>query len=198
VKDPWTTLAKPNHCVVCGSTKKLNRHHVVPWSFLRHLPEWAKKHNSHDVLPTCTKCHMRYENFSNEKRKYFAELYGIPLSGANDQFRDDMYVRGLSRSLIEHGDKIPEGRKQVMMLLLESELGHRPTLEEIKEYAKKKPKPSNSGHSFGAQVVARISDFDEFARFWRQHFLDTMKPQHMPDYWRVDRKFNEDYDGTAA
>jgi hypothetical protein len=193
MKDPWTLLPKPNHCVVCGATEDLNRHHVVPWSFLRHMPNSHKKHNSHDVLPTCTSCHTKYEEESQKKRKHFSELYGIPLSGMKENFRDEMYVRGLARSLTEHGDKIPPGRIVVMKLLLQEALGHVPTDAEIKELAKLKPKPPSSGQGFGAQVMAQVKDFDEFAKFWRQHFLDTMKPKFMPDYWRVDRKFCEDY-----
>lgn len=193
MKDPWTLAAKPNHCVVCGVTENLNRHHVVPWSFLRHMPDSHKKHNSHDVLPTCTECHTRYEEESQKKRRYFSELYNIPLSGMKAVFSDGMYVRGLARTLIEHGEKIPPTRYIEMRDKLTAALGYEPSREEMLVLAKIKPNCPSSGTGFGKLVIDQIKDFDEFAIFWRQHFLDTMKPAHMPDYWRVDRKFDEDY-----
>jgi hypothetical protein len=196
LKDPWTTLCKPNHCVVCGVTEGLNRHHTVPWSFLRHFPESAKKHNSHDVLPTCVKCHTEYEDHSNKKRKHLSEQYGVCLSAVDEDMRDAFYIRGLCRTIITHGEKIPPGRLMILNMLLDDALGHKPTQAEMLELAKKHRR-KHTYKPFGQQIIEKIDNFDEFARFWRQHFLDTMKPQHMPDYWRVDRKFDEDYDASV-
>ena len=33
-----------------------------------------------------------------------------------------------------------------------------------------------------------IQDYDEFAKDWRIHFVETMNPQFMPDEWKIDRK----------
>jgi len=31
----------------------------------------------------------------------------------------------------------------------------------------------------------------EFERLWRQHFLDTMQPKHMPAFWSVDHSHDQ-------
>lgn len=190
MKDPWTLAAKPNHCVVCGVTENLNRHHVVPWSFLRHMPDSHKKHNSHDVLPTCVECHTRYEEESQKKRQYFSELYNIPLSGEQARVLYGTYISGLARTLVEHSEKIPPTRLIELKTKLLDGLGYEPSQEELMQLAKNK---ARGGIGFGKLVIDKVQNFDEFAIFWRQHFLDTMKPAYMPDYWRVDRKFDEDY-----
>jgi hypothetical protein len=37
-------------------------------------------------------------------------------------------------------------------------------------------------------IAESVKDYNEFAQEWRTHFVETMKPKHMPEMWKVDRK----------
>ena len=44
-------------------------------------------------------------------------------------------------------------------------------------------------YDHGYHVVSKLDDHEkivEFVRMWRQHFVDTMKPQFMPLGWSID------------
>ncbi len=46
----------------------------------------------------------------------------------------------------------------------------------------------------GVKVVKHVVDHEglvAFEKMWRQHFLDTMKPQHLPAMWSVDHSHDE-------
>ena len=32
-------------------------------------------------------------------------------------------------------------------------------------------------------IVDKCEDINEFIKMWRNHFLDTMKPQFLPEFW---------------
>jgi hypothetical protein len=41
---------------------------------------------------------------------------------------------------------------------------------------------------FSKMIAENVRDYNVFAIKWREHFIKTMKPQHMPEAWKVDRK----------
>lgn len=195
VNDPFTIAGKPNHCCVCGTKQDLNRHHVIPHCFVRFLPEYAKKHNSHDIVPVCLRCHEKYELSTYSKRLEIAEAYNVPIHGlGQEEAAKWKRVRAISNSLIEHRDKMPAPRQLYLEQQLEEMLEYKPTFEQMRELAKIRPMlMTTTCKTMGQVVMEQVADFNAFAKLWRQHFLDTMKPQYMPGHWRVDRKFDEDY-----
>lgn len=40
-------------------------------------------------------------------------------------------------------------------------------------------------HEHAQHVMEKINNINEFYIKWRQHFVDNMKPQHMPEFWDV-------------
>lgn len=47
--------------------------------------------------------------------------------------------------------------------------------------------------SHGKKVIERFASdpelsLEQFERLWRQHFVDTMSPQYLPELWSVDHK----------
>lgn len=58
--NPYFMAAKNTHCVVCGKTKQLTRHHVVPQRYKKYLPLEARQRIS-NILFVCRPCHDIYE-----------------------------------------------------------------------------------------------------------------------------------------
>jgi len=36
-------------------------------------------------------------------------------------------------------------------------------------------------------TISNCNDVDLFIRNWRRHFVETMEPKYMPEYWDVSR-----------
>ena len=81
VGDEYYLTSKANRCVVCGAEEGLNRHHVVPSVYRRHLPPEVKDHSHHDVLLMCLSCHEKYEDEANQLKAELGESSGVPLHG---------------------------------------------------------------------------------------------------------------------
>lgn len=41
-------------------------------------------------------------------------------------------------------------------------------------------------NTHGAELLSKVKDLPEFIRLWRTHFVSTMKPQYLPQNWRID------------
>ena len=85
VGDAFYLAGKVNRCVVCGSEEGLNRHHVVPRVYRRHLPPEVKEHSHHDVLLLCVACHERYERAADALRAELSSECGVPPHGLRGQ-----------------------------------------------------------------------------------------------------------------
>jgi hypothetical protein len=67
-------------------------------------------------------------------------------------------------------------------------IGHNPTDQELVEMLDWTREVRSPDYvPFGKYVVDRLDDLAGFVLMWRTHFLEVMKPQFMPDYWKVDR-----------
>lgn len=194
VNDPFNLIGKPNLCVVCGSTENLTRHHVIPHCIVKHMPLEYKCHNSHDVVPLCVACHSLYEDKSYEKKKQLADEAGISVHGHSmEELKKSYRLRSLSTAVALHGDKMPPERRVELLEAIKEIHGYEPDMEEIVKLSLMDPKEEVNYIPFGEVVVGLVDDFNEFARSWRQHFLDVMQPKFMIEHWRVDRKFEEDW-----
>lgn len=50
--------------------------------------------------------------------------------------------------------------------------------------------------SHGHKVVSQMSlgQLEDFVKGWRQHFLDTAQPRHLPAHWSVDARVTNSSD----
>lgn len=190
--DPFYLQDRVNRCVCCGATEDLSKHHVVPHCYRRYLSVHLKESNYYDILPLCITCHSRYEIDASEKKQELAKLYNAPICGINNKFYDQ--YRKLARALIEYGRVIPQWRRQEMLEHISRSCGkpvQELTLEVLKTLAI--PRDIRREHeitgfkSHGELVVSALQDYQRFAEEWRQHFLDTMKPNFLPPHWNVTR-----------
>ena len=55
------------------------RQNVVPQDYRRHFPPEMKDHHSHDILPTCPRCHGLANLYDDQLKKELAIKYNAPL-----------------------------------------------------------------------------------------------------------------------
>lgn len=174
---------RENKCCVCGSEKELSKHHVIPYCYRKHMPENLKNNNYFDVLPLCMTCHRSYEKFAFKRKQELAAKHNAPIDGFYNGIKSKVYKK--ASSLSNYGHLIPEHRQKEMKSFIAKELGKDSVSdEEIKKLLSTNNKIEKT---HGALVVSSLSSFQEFFEDWRTHFVSTMKPEHLPKYWEVER-----------
>jgi hypothetical protein len=187
--DEYYLSGKLNRCVVCGAVEGLNRHHVVPSVYRRHLPAELKDHSHHDVLLLCLACHEKYEDEANRLKADLGEAFGVPLHGLRGP-RDRERSRAVSfaRALLRHGERIPAARREEMLRTITAWTGKSPLSEDdLQDIARLESTPEGDKIEHGQHVIASTADVQAFIRRWREHFLRTMQPRFLPAQWDVDR-----------
>tara|TARA_B100000614_G_scaffold258752_1_gene281845 strand:+ start:100143 stop:100964 length:822 start_codon:yes stop_codon:yes gene_type:complete len=200
--DPFHLQERKNVCVCCGSEDDLTRHHVVPRMYRQFIDERLKRGDNHDILPLCIECHIRYERvFGHQLKKKIAEETGIPLHGIGvlKSKGAEFFAQRSASTLVKHGDKIPEDRKDDLMSDVVEWLGHEPSEKELQALASDKISyyvHTDDYEPHGKAVIERMDD-EELHAFmirWRLDFIENMNPQFMPDHWDVARRLTPDKD----
>nr|XP_043903264.1 exonuclease 3'-5' domain-containing protein 2 isoform X1 [Solea senegalensis] len=205
--------AKENLCVVCGKADSYIRKNIVPHEYRRHFPTEMKDHNSHDILLLCTSCHAASNVHDGFLKQLLAEEFGAP-QGCEEGVRlledtDRRKVRSAARALITASDGLPEQRREELQTLIRSFYGvgemEELTDEMLQKAADLETRIFNAAFvPHGLKVVQTHAEqglrgLMYLERRWRQHFLTTMRPRHLPPLWSVDhnhgkflRKYGED------
>jgi hypothetical protein len=187
--DEYYLSGKLNRCVVCGATEGLNRHHVVPSVYRRHLPAEVKDHSHHDVLLLCLACHEKYEDAANQLKADLGTAFGVPLHGLRAP-RDRERGRAVSfaRALLRHGERIPPARREEMLRLIAAWVEKWPLSElDLQDIASLETTAEGERIEHGQHVIAGTADVQAFIRRWREHFVSIMRPRFLPTQWDVDR-----------
>lgn len=178
---------KKNRCCVCGNRKHLTRHHCVPYLYRRYFSMDIKRHNSHDIVMLCPKCHWKYEREADKLKIAIVAETGIPLNGCSRRNPEEYRAHRLSslaNSLLRYASKIPTDKLSAIR-------------SEIDELAKRHIPPDEysklvlPGHrlepvaSHGKLVIEKMN-VEDFIRRWRRHFIEVMKPRFLPDHWDVE------------
>ncbi|XP_074854978.1 exonuclease 3'-5' domain-containing protein 2 [Carettochelys insculpta] len=200
---------KENLCVVCGKRESYIRKNIVPHEYRRHFPIQMKDHNSHDVLLLCTSCHAISNYYDNHLKQQLAEEFGAPI-GSEEGVRlleDPLrrQVRSGARALL-NADDLPDTRREELLQGIKDFFNTEIiTSEMLQEAAGLETRVCNESYvPHGLKVVqcfARggLRSLMQLERRWRQHFLDSMQPKHLPEQWSVNhnhgkliRKYGED------
>ncbi|KAJ2675656.1 hypothetical protein IWW42_001078 [Coemansia sp. RSA 1085] len=88
--EPFYLQDMQNNCSICGTAGSLTMHHVVPHQYRTFMEESIKSRSSHDLLPTCTVCHDKYERHAVRFKKHLAQCFGAPLDGVGWIERKDI------------------------------------------------------------------------------------------------------------
>uniref|UniRef100_UPI0037E85B14 exonuclease 3'-5' domain-containing protein 2 n=1 Tax=Semicossyphus pulcher TaxID=241346 RepID=UPI0037E85B14 len=205
--------AKENLCVVCGKADSYIRKNIVPHEYRRHFPTEMKDHNSHDILLLCTSCHAASNVHDSFLKQQLVEEFAAP-QGCEEGVRtledsDRRRVRSAARALLTAGDGLPEQRRDELQTLIKSFLSvneeQELTDEALQQAAGLETRIFNEAYvPHGLKVVQAHAEqglpgLMDLERRWRQHFLTTMQPRHLPPLWSVDhnhskflRKYGED------
>lgn len=187
--DLYYLSSKENICVVCGNKEalELTKHHCVPKQYRKNFPNKLKKHNSHDIVSICYKCHEDYETIALDFKRIIAREVGIELHVPYKYDKALRMITGLAYAIIEHGHKMPLERKAALMKEISDYFEKEIKEEELVNIAGTEIVPIDIKHvDHGKFVVDQLEDFEAIETFvqrWRKHFVDTMKPQFLPDYW---------------
>ncbi|XP_049562862.1 exonuclease 3'-5' domain-containing protein 2 isoform X2 [Orcinus orca] len=202
-------MVKENLCVVCGKKDSYIRKNVIPHEYRKHFPIEMKDHNSHDVLLLCTSCHAISNYYDNHLKQQLAREFQAP-TGSEEGLRlledpERRQVRSGARALL-NAEGLPAHRKEELLQALR-EFYHTDTITEemLQEAASLETRISNENYiPHGLKVVQRhtqggLRSLMQLESRWRQHFLDSMQPKHLPQQWSVDhnhqkllRKYGED------
>ncbi|XP_015253009.1 PREDICTED: exonuclease 3'-5' domain-containing protein 2 isoform X1 [Cyprinodon variegatus] len=205
--------AKENLCVVCGKADSYIRKNIVPHEYRRHFPTEMKDHNSHDILLLCTSCHAASNVHDGFLKQQLADEFAAP-QGCEEGVRlledsDRRRVRSAARALLSARDGLPEQRREELQVLIKNYMNmngeQELTAEALQEAASLETRILNEAYiPHGLKVVRAhaergLQGLMELERRWRQHFLTTMQPRHLPPLWSVDhnhskflRKYGED------
>ncbi|XP_048046476.1 exonuclease 3'-5' domain-containing protein 2 isoform X2 [Megalobrama amblycephala] len=210
-KDYYLT-AKENLCVVCGKAESYIRKNIVPHEYRRHFPAEMKDHNSHDILLLCTSCHAASNVHDGILKQQLAEEHSAP-QGCEEGIRlledaDRRRVRSAARALLSASDGMPESRKEELLSVIQSFFcnGQQEVMQEmLQKAAALETRIFNESYvPHGLKVVQAYAKHGlrglmELERCWRQHFLTSMQPRHLPPLWSVNhnhdkylRKYGED------
>uniref|UniRef100_A0A673FF15 Exonuclease 3'-5' domain-containing protein 2 n=1 Tax=Sinocyclocheilus rhinocerous TaxID=307959 RepID=A0A673FF15_9TELE len=210
-KDYYLT-AKENVCVVCGKADSYIRKNIVPHEYRRHFPAEMKDHNSHDILLLCTSCHAASNVHDGVLKQRLAEEHSAP-QGCEEGIRlledaDRRRVRSAARALLSASAGMPQSRKEELLSVIQSFFCNgqqEVTQDMLQNAAALETRILNESYVphglkvVQAHAVRGLRGLMELERCWRQHFLTSMQPRHLPPLWSVNhnhdkylRKYGED------
>ncbi|XP_003978542.2 exonuclease 3'-5' domain-containing protein 2 [Takifugu rubripes] len=197
--------AKENLCVVCGKADSYIRKNIVPHEYRRHFPIEMKDHNSHDILLLCTSCHATSNVYDGFLKQQLADEFAAP-QGCEEGVRlmedpDRRRVRSAARVLLSAAEALPQRRREELQLLIRNFLDMKEEEEltdaALQQAAALETQILNEAYvPHGLKVVrahARrgLPGLMELERRWRQHFLASMQPRHLPPLWAVDHNHSK-------
>lgn len=213
--DVFGLAGREMRCVVNAETEGLQRHHIVPYCYRTHFPTQYKSKNHHDVVLITYKYHEQYEveatkfknkvaemydikslnqlnldytkllcKFSNTKVKTVSKLYSV--FGSYGKIPQEVVIS----NLIFVADQIGIPRKtmlnfnyiQLYALYLEMKKKYQIEFKALKELNRKE-------YDHGYHLMKKLDThekIEEFVKMWRAHFIQTMKPEYMPEGWSID------------
>ena len=187
--DPYYLKPKKNICVVSGCTilTELTKHHVVPYCFRKHFPLVFKDRSSHDIVLLTREVHYDYENnYATQFKNELAIEYGVETheeySASTSRSNP---ARATASTLLSYSKQMPIENVLELMIRFEEQTGLEAKRWVMEQYLV--DSIANRPDPWGKLVVDKIDDIQAFSERWRQHFIDSMNPQYMPNGWSITR-----------
>ncbi|KXJ13471.1 exonuclease 3'-5' domain-containing protein 2 [Exaiptasia diaphana] len=197
--DSYYLTFKQNVCVVCGGEENYSRKNIVPHEYRKYFPDCMKDHHSHDVVLMCPECHRLSSIYDEQLRQRLASEYEAPVGNKEfSKFIQDpekMKVKSAAKALLNSPDKIPTKRKEELSQILHDYYeGQHLTSELLKEASNMEVQKENRNFKcHGEVVIQKVKEQKrllEFEKMWRVHFMDTMCPKYLPDFWSVNHRLD--------
>ena len=94
-------------------------------------------------------------------------------------------------AIVKYGEKIPYDRKEKLLSFIKEYLGKDEVTQEELEHLAAHTVDNDCYTCFSKHVAQNVTNYSEFAREWREHFVETMQPKYMPKNWKTARKTEE-------
>lgn len=205
---------RQTRCVVSGVEFDLQRHHIVPYCYRTYFPHEFKSKNHHDVVLINRLKHSEYEQQATLYKDEIANRFKVKtITEYNAEYaiklrqigKDNSIILNAISSFLKGYGKLDIEMK-ISKLHFISERINIPfnvlskynyiQLYKIYLYLKnendykinKFKKENRILYDHGYQVVKRL-DTDKkiivFIKLWRNHFIETMQPEYMPEGWSI-------------
>lgn len=188
--DMYYVQERENACVVCGVEEGLARKSIVPHEYRRYFPAVLKEHASHDLLLLCPPCHQATNLYDITLREKLTEESQAVL-GTSSQTRMSVdssliSVRSAARALLQSRAKLPLKRIQELEEIVQCHYGSL-TEATLQKASALEVRVINEDHvPHGLAVVTMYQQRGGLVSLeyrWRSHFLETSRPQHLPQDW---------------
>lgn len=205
-------------CVVSGVKYDLQRHHIVPYCYRTHFPVKYKSKNHHDVVLINHDKHSEYELEATKYKDVLAERYGVKKIGdynraysqaIREYNRDKTIVLSKLNAIFRGYGKLPNEFVKNNLEFIGNSLDIKPDflyncsyIQLFKLYRILQKKYMSDLENFKARhsiyydhgwhLVQKLNTDDkveEFVKEWRQHFIDIMNPQYMPEGWSINFRY---------
>ena len=202
-------------CVVTGVADGLQRHHIVPYCYRTYFPEQYKSKNHHDVVLIQHEKHSEYERLATRYKDVIAKMFNVKtISESNIEYtaklreigKPNAILLSTLHSLFKTYGKISDDVKLEKLLSISEATGlpfktvcNYTYVQLYKMYLLLKEEHLKEQYEFkqnnrisydhGYHVVQKLDTEEkmvEFVKLWRNHFIETMKPEFMPIGWSVD------------
>ena len=184
---------RENRCVVCGESESYIRKNIVPHEYRKFFPHILKSHENHDIVLLCVGCHQQSNVFDNVLRSQLAEEFNAPISTQNGAKAtidtERKFVKHAASAILKSRESMPEKRvAELENVVKEFYKVETPTEEQLVDASKMDIKVWNKDYQPHSQLVYegyKTVGVVKLEQRWREHFLKSMKPKHMPDCWSV-------------
>ncbi|VVC27069.1 Ribonuclease H-like domain,3'-5' exonuclease domain [Cinara cedri] len=198
--DNFSVLPRADICTVCGRTEYFRKKSIIPKEFVRYMPTSAKSHITHDTLLLCYWCHIKSNTFDFAIRKQLFDKCQIKELNPNKYQKIPVYTKimrskSLAKTLLKSQNKLPDEVYNKLKLEIAEIYNIRPdrvfdsyleillTIKNLKYTAN--DKQQNNAAEKVVKHFLELDAINELKAIWRQHFLDTMKPKYLPQFWSV-------------
>ncbi len=93
-------------------------------------------------------------------------------------------------------DKIPVDRREFLIKPLREYFQTEDITMDIIREGMTLPSPDLASMNLdlhGRRVVSLVDNYEQFILFWRDYFVKSMSPQHLPNAWAVDHRVNRTF-----
>lgn len=192
VKQGISCMPKETICVVSGKNKDLTKHHIVPAAYIKYflLNDYSNNRMQiHDVVLLHHSVHEEYENKALFLKEKLCKKYDIT------PFNDSCRMQSKNYSIIKQGryltdpEKVASNKyhlKQLMDFCARNNIDS----DEIPQLIKQKEEEINSHYKELSEKLVSLEMIQDFCEIWRKHFVDTMKPKHLPQNWSIKTKIS--------
>jgi hypothetical protein len=206
---------RETRCVVTGVENGLQRHHIVPYCYRTYFPEEFKSKNHHDVVLINYEIHSEYEHKAVEYKDVIARMFNVKTIGElNVEYTLKLREMGKGTSILLNSihsifksyNKMPEEIKLEKLHFVSEQtdipyniIANLTYIQFYKLYLLIKEEhiisiikfKEENRHLYdhGYHIVQKLDTeekIEDFVKLWRNHFIDTMQPQFMPNGWSVD------------